>query len=128
MAKQTVRASLRRLHSPDAPDLKSFTPSDPSDFAILVQAMIGPTDGEGEESFDFVLCTPHWIAREMQTRDHRWGRATLVVPRYAYEMLERAVVALCGRAQGDDWPQVAVLLNRWMTWEFEDYRATAGGA
>ena len=125
MTKQTVRASLRRLYSPDAPDLRSFTPSDPSDFGILVQAMIGPTNAEGEESFDFVLCTPHWIARELQTRDHRWGRATLVVSRYAYETLERAVVALCGRAEGNDWPQVAALLNQSIMWEFEDYRATA---
>jgi hypothetical protein len=122
MANQLVRAALRRLHSPDALDLRSFHPSDPLNFGILVQAMIGPADAEGEESFDFMLVTPQWITRELQTRDALWGRSILVISRYAYETLERAVLALCNRAEGEDWSQVANILNRSMTWEFEDYR------
>ena len=122
MAKQLVRAALRRLHSPDAIDLRSFHPSDSANFGILIQAMIGPAEAEGEESFAFMLVTPQWIARELQTRDSRWGRSTLIVSRYAYETLERAVLALCDRAEGDSWSQVAEILNRSMTWEFEDYR------
>jgi immunity protein 8 of polymorphic toxin system len=91
-------------------------------FGILVEAMIGPTDREGEEAFDFMLCTPQWIAHELQTRDRRWGRATLLVSEYSYEVLERTVARLCQRVEGSDWSQVAEVLSRWMQWEFEDYR------
>jgi len=122
MTGHVVRPTLRRLHSPDALDLREFRPTDPECFGILVQAMIGSDDAEGEESFDFILCTPRWIARELETRDFRWGRPTLVVQGYAYETLERAVVALCRRTEGADWAAVAEKLNRCMGWEFEDYR------
>jgi hypothetical protein len=49
------------LHSPDADALAEFTPEDPEDFALLVQAMVGPRGEEAEESFNFVVCTPRWF-------------------------------------------------------------------
>lgn len=121
MPDQTVRAWLRRLHSPNASDLKSFRPADPEDFGVLVQAMIGPQGTEGEESFDFMLCTPRWIAREWESDGVRWARATLVVPGYDFEALESAVLKLCRRTEGRDWSEVAERLNRYMQREFEDY-------
>lgn len=122
MADTIVRVSLRRLHSPDAFDLRTFQPADPLNFGILVQAMVGPLGGQGEESFDFVMCTPQWIAHELKREDAIWGRARLVVARYSYQTLEKTVLDLCRRAEGKNWQQVAEQLNRWATWEFEDYR------
>ena len=101
MADLTVRASLRRLHSPDAWDLKTFQPDDPLDFCILVQAMLGPVDGPGEDSFNFVLCTPQWIARELERDDIVWGRARLIVSHYSYQALETTVLTLCQRTEAD---------------------------
>jgi hypothetical protein len=126
MADLTVRASLRRLHSPDAWDLRTFQPADPLNFGILVQAMVGPPDGPGEESFDFILCTPQWIAHELERDDVVWGRARLIVSGYSHEALERTVLKLCQRIEGKDWTEVAERLSRWTTWEFEDYRDTRG--
>jgi Immunity protein 8 len=73
MTDHEVQASLRRLHSPDAWDLRSFLPTDPLNFGILTQAIIGSSEDGGEDSFDFMLCTPQWISAELQSEHVRWG-------------------------------------------------------
>jgi hypothetical protein len=71
-----VRAELRRLHSPDADPLSAFAPDDPESFGLLVQAMIGPAGGVGEETFDFVVCTPRWFGREPFAKGSRGHEGT----------------------------------------------------
>jgi hypothetical protein len=83
--------------------------------------MIGPVDGKGEDSFDVLVCSPQWIARELQTGEYLWGRSTLLIAEYSYETLERAILMLCHRVEGHSWSAVAEKLNRWSSWEFEDY-------
>ena len=53
-----MRAVIRQFHSPDALDLDHYVPNDPKDDAILLQVMVGPSDGPGGESFDVLVCTP----------------------------------------------------------------------
>jgi hypothetical protein len=118
-----VKAELRFLHSPDLDDLEHGGPADPEHFGILVQAVLGPVGGEGEESFDIIVCTPSWIGAEAARDGYAWGRHYLVVPRYDYAMLERAVTELCATAEGPDWQSVAAILARYGAWEFEDYEA-----
>ena len=119
-----MKAVLRYLHSPDLPDLENGTPPDPESFAILVQAMIGADDEpESEESFDFVLCTPGWLAIRLGAGSHIWGRHHLLVPRYDFATLHGAVQAVCEGATGPDWETIAGILGRYGKWEFEDYSA-----
>ena len=69
-----VRAELKRLHSPDAEDLRSFKPDDEADFALLVQAMVGMAGTRAEDAFDFVVCTPDWLRRRcVETRAPFFG-------------------------------------------------------
>jgi len=60
-----VRPQLKSLFSPDADPIDQFMPDGP--FGILIMAMIGPADSLGEESFDFMLCTPDWFASHMKS-------------------------------------------------------------
>ena len=117
-----MKAELRALHSPDLADLEHGSPPDPADFGILVQAMIGPEDEEGEESFDILVCTPSWLANEVPTDGHLWGRHYLFVTRYDFAAIESAVRKLCDSAEGPDWSAVAAVLARYGAWEFENYQ------
>ncbi len=116
-----TKAALRRLHSPDAPDLGSYTPVDLRRFGILVQAMIGPKGEQGEESFDFLVCTPAWLADQIASQGYEFGRHYLFVSRYDPELITRVLHELCDRASGPDWDSVAQYLGRYGKWEFEDY-------
>jgi hypothetical protein len=116
-----TRATLRYLHSPDALDLDSFTPEDPGCFQMLIQAMIGPEDGPGEESFDFIVCTPRWLGGVLAKQDCEFGRHYLVVRGFEIGLIKRALADLCARAVGRDWASVAAFLSRYGKWEFEDY-------
>lgn len=56
-----MKAAIRQLHSPDIDDLKCWSPAEPECFGFLLQALVGPSDGEGEEPFDFVVCSPNGL-------------------------------------------------------------------
>ncbi len=117
-----MRAKLRRLHSPDADPLSDYAPEDPETFGLLVQALIGPSDGEGEESFDFVVCTPRWFHAQTLEKDFAWPRNHLFVKRWDYAVVERAIRDVVTRAEGTEWTSVAAQIARYGRWEFEDYR------
>ena len=113
-----MKAELRRLHSPDVASLETFSPKAP--FGILVQAMVGPAGCGGEESFDFMLCTPDWF-RENMTSPIISGRHHVFVTGYCFEKPVRFVNAFLSACEGESWPEVAQKVGRSGGWEFEDY-------
>jgi hypothetical protein len=116
-----MQAELKRLHSPDVQDLKNYHPEEPDNFGFLLQAMIGPAGGEGEESFDMVVCTPEWINRN-HAGEIVLGRHHVIVFEYNYERLAGYIAAYAQECTGETWQEVAQLLGRLGKWEFEDYR------
>jgi hypothetical protein len=117
-----MRAELRRLHSPDADPVSDFAPEDPDSFGLFVQALIGPVGAEGEESFDFTVCTPRWFGREPFAKGFEWPLGHLFVDRWDYAVVERAIRDLCTHSEGADWHEVASHLARFGSWEFEGHR------
>jgi immunity protein 8 of polymorphic toxin system len=118
-----MKAVLRRLHSPDADPLCEFAPDDPESFAIFVQALVGPDGGEGEDSFGFTVCTAAWLATQPPPpKGFEFIRSTLLMRRWDYELLFRALTDLCRNTSGDTWDEIATSLSRYGSWEFEDYR------
>lgn len=115
---ETVQAQLRSLFSPDADPLDQFVPDGP--FGILVMAMIGPVEGPGEESFDFMLCTPDWFASNMKA-DFMSGRHYVFAKEFDYSRLRSFVDDYCAKCSGKTWTEVAGKLARLGKWEFEDY-------
>ena len=114
-----MKPALRRLHSPDADDLQAYAPSSPS-FSLLVQILVGPSDGPGEESFDVVVCSPEWLA---DRGGPTIGRHHIIGTRYDYDELLTLILDDLEGCDGKDWAEVGAKVGRLGRWEFEDYRA-----
>jgi hypothetical protein len=119
-----MKAVLREFHSPDLADLEHGAPPDSANFRIVLQAMIGGDDeDEAEESFDFLVCTPLWLSKNIVAGEYIWGRHYLLVAVYDFALIQKAVQDVCDAATGPDWETVAGILARYGAWEFEDYSA-----
>jgi hypothetical protein len=103
--------------------MRSRAPDDPNRFCILVQAMIGPEGGRGEESFDFTVCTPGQLNQSVREGNYVFGRHYLIVAHYDYNVILDAIRSLCRDITGTNWKEVGERLSRYGKWEFEDYRA-----
>ncbi|MCC8961137.1 immunity 8 family protein [Bradyrhizobium sp. Pear76] len=116
-----MRAELKSMFSPDADPLEDFQPAGP--FGILVMAMIGPAGDKGEESFDFMLCTPEWFSANAGA-EFTIGRHHLFVRGFDYGRLKAFVEDYCASC-GDEpsWARLADKLSRLGKWEFEDYQS-----
>ena len=117
-----IKLEIKYLHSPDLLDPEENVPVNPEHFCILVQAMVGIADEEGEEFFDFLVCTPSWLADKLKTEGKVWGRHYLFVPEYDYNQILQAINEICGKIEASDWDIAAQQLARYAHWEFEDYR------
>ncbi len=115
-----MKAELKHLHSPDADDLRSFVPSDPERFVVLIQAMVGPVGDESFESFDLLVCSPGWL-RQQAAKGPVIGLHHLIVDRFDYEAIATTIKAYCDGCIGASWNEVATKLNRLGRWEFDDY-------
>lgn len=117
-----MKAKLKRIHSPDVNNLLAYHPIEPDNFGLLLQLMVGPAEGEGEESFDVMVCTPKWLKENHSLSDVVFGRHYLIVFQYEYDRIYRALAQYVDGIEGDDWIEVASKVGRIGKWEFEDYQ------
>lgn len=116
-----MRAELKSLSSVDV-DLATYAPHDEA-FCIAVTAEIGAIGEIGADMFQFQVCSPGWLSKELETDLIVSGRHRFFMSQYNYEALEAYVLKRVRQAEGADWCTVAEKLARWGYWEFEDYQA-----
>jgi hypothetical protein len=115
-----MRAKLKGLHSPDIVDLISWSPGD-DDFGFLLQIMIGPSDTEGFESFDVMVCTPRWFEEQLKGQKIRSGEHTLFMDSYDYCALVNYIEKRVHSFEAVDWQGLVAKLSSLGRWEFADY-------
>jgi hypothetical protein len=120
-----MRATIRRLHSPDIDDLVRYRPTEPDCFGFLLQILAGPENSPGEESFDVLVCSPRWIAETHSPDDIIEGRHLLILLEYDFDRLERFLHMRIAEASGESWEDVAEKLSRFGRWEFENYGSSS---
>ena len=118
-----MRGELKDLDSVDAPGgLEAFEPSDAQSFALAVAATVGPEAREGGDLFYFTVCTADWLRTNRPEKGFAFLHGHLLVDRWDYQLVRRAIGDICSRAEGADWHEIAAKLRLYGNWEFEDYR------
>jgi hypothetical protein len=93
---------LRRLHSPDVPDLTEFQPVDATNVGfLLLQMIVGPLEGEGEESFDVIVCIPRWLLENQAPDEVISGRHHIVMAEYNLKRLEEFITSYLCQCEGN---------------------------
>jgi immunity protein 8 of polymorphic toxin system len=119
-----MQAILKGLHSLDLAvgDVENYLPGEDDNFGFVLRAMVGPLDGEGEESFDIVVCTPKWLAEKYGPSEVLLGLHKLIVFKYDYRRLRGFIEKYLMRCTGDTWEEVAHKVSLLGQWEFEGSR------
>lgn len=102
----------------------------PRDFAFQVRFLAGPSGGSGEESFDFTVCSPEWLASSCSRVGLYDARHHVVVnpERFDQRELVRWLHNRVDSISGDNWIKIASKLGRLGRWEFEDFTDEPEGA
>ena len=117
-----VRPILKGIHSPDAFNLEEYIPEIEDDFCLLIQAMFGPENDDGEESFDVLICTPKWLERTIGPSAYP-GRHHIIVNKFDYKLVFDFLADYSKKCEGLTWNEAAQRLSRIGKWEFEDYES-----
>lgn len=110
---------MRSFLSPDI-DLEGFSPEDPDDFSFLLQVIVGPSDSEGAESLQFIVCTPQSLVVRTESDGVIFGRPLVIVDSPDIPRLLNAVKARIEGLEAPDWVKLTNRLARLGFYEFED--------
>ncbi|MGL3609080.1 Imm8 family immunity protein [Rhizobium sp. G187] len=99
-----------------------YWPDDIEKFCVAAEAMIGPVGEEGADIFSFEICTPKWFEEERNEKA-AFARAVVFLRTYDELAAKTIIRKLVDTTSGDTWIEIAQKLNRYLRWEFEDYKA-----
>lgn len=116
-----MHATVKRICTIDGHDPAEYKPGEPDRFAVALRLFVGPSPGEGEESFDVTICTPLWLQDRCELDGSVFGRHYIVVLAYNFGFIHRVLVKLVERYSAPTWQEVATKVGRIGSWEFEDY-------
>ncbi len=119
-----ISAQLKHIYTWQMDDLELHVPADPTKFCVLVRAMVGPRDQEGEESFDISVCTPKWLVEQVEREGFVLGIHHLFVKTYDVVEIKALLRKVMERYSGNSWREVANKLSRVAHWEFEETEGT----
>lgn len=117
---KNVIPSLKHIICPDIPELDKKGIDSEHEICVLVQALIGPQDHEGYESFEFVVCNGIWVTNRIED-DIVVGKNKIFLKHFILSDVEDVIRRIILSCAGPSWDDVAVKISRYGLWEFEDY-------
>ena len=119
-----IRAKVRAIYTSNMDELEAHAPPDPERFTVSVRAMVGPAEGDGQESFDINVCTPKWLEEQIERETFVLGTHRLFVKAYDPPEIRKFITRTIERFSGGTWKEVAEKISRVAYWEFEGYKPT----
>lgn len=117
-----MKAELKGCHSPDVYNLEKYYPEVEDDFCFLLQALVGPKDEQGDETFDLIVCTPKWLLENKKKDEVIFGKNYLIVFEYNYQKIYNKIKSYIDELNGESWEELSLKVARIGYWEFEDYQ------
>lgn len=97
-----------------------FQPTDDPQ-CVWVDLSVGPAGEDGGDLFHIFVCTPDWLAMEVERNGARWGRSMLIVQRIHPDEILREIESRLSKTSADTWPDLAHKISRTAEWEFDEY-------
>jgi len=116
-----MKAYLDGICSIDLPSGPPELPDDPYDCWIVIQADIGPEGEQGLDIFTFYVCTVENLKRGFESKSYQLGHHLILVERFDWEIVEDAIKSILDKLEADNWDKLAVKINEYGEWEFDDY-------
>jgi hypothetical protein len=117
-----MRAEIKNLFSLEIDDLERFVPNEPDRFRVPIRLVAGPEGMEGEETFDFEVCSPRALEGDVIGDDVLLVRHKLLMNSFDFVRVRNFVESYVRGCEGATWNDVAGKLARLGQWEFEDYQ------
>jgi len=112
-----IRPILKHLHSPDLNE--PALPPDPGNCTVFIQAMIGPDDEIGEESFGLEVVTATYLREHDRPQS---GRGVLVLDSFDWRAVRSFIEERLSKAARESWSEIGEELNKELHWEFDNYK------
>ena len=111
---------LRSLTGQIDEELSDLTPVSGS-FCHTLRAEVGVRGKKGTDAFEFDVCSPEWLEKELESYPIIPGGPRLITKRFEPAAIEDYVRKRLLHAAGLDWVTIAAKLGQWSRWEFDSY-------
>ena len=115
-----MRARLKSLRSDDVPDLATFSPDPPDEFAVKLVLEVGALGLRGRERFELLVVTPRWLLARHGEEGAVLGGGLLIVFGWNLERIRRFLARKVEACSGATWPEVARKVGRIAEWECDE--------
>ena len=115
-----MRARLKSLTSDEIPDLASFVPVIPDEFAVPLVLEVGPLGLRGRERFELLVVSPRWLLRRHGAEGMVPGRGKLIVFEWSFARIRAYLARKVEACSGQTWPEVARKVSALAEWEGDD--------
>lgn len=102
--------------------LSEYRPLDLDNFGFNARIIVGEEILGGEESFDFIICTPKWLMNKYAPKDIVLGIHYLIVFEFNYPKIYEWIKKFVENTKGDTWEEIALKICNLGYWEFDNYQ------
>lgn len=116
-----MHAKVVQIDSSDI-DVNSYVPENENHFGFALAIHVGSSEGNGADIFQLMVCTPEWFKSNYGDQSAVWGYSFLFVFKYDFPTIKTFITKHIEKKYGNDWSSIAVKIDRYAMWEFQDYR------